>query len=1260
MRFLIAFICILIIPQAGYPVYKGKMDGVKLEFSLTRLIVKFKPEAERKVNLEVVQGNIKTGLFQLDQLNLKFSVLRQQKLFKDFRKTALKTDRFASVYILEVPEGVDLRRMREEYESLAEVEYAELDFRLDLFEEPNDPLFPHQWYLNNTGQGYLGINRIPGNYNDTQIIKYGTEDADIDALEAFERGDETTIPLVGIIDTGIDLDHEDLADHVWTNPGEIPDNGIDDDHNGFVDDYYGWDFSGDSSSTEIFGDNDPTDYYGHGTHCAGIVASVKDNETGVSGINTPCRIMAVKFFPNSFFSLGAKSIVYAADMGCDVINMSWGSPFPSKLIEDAIGYARERGVLPIAAAGNSGVEDDFYPASLLQVFTVGASNSDDEVTDFSTYGDQIEVVAPGEDILSLRADNTDMYADGGASGIEPVVHIVDDVYYLADGTSMASPGAVGVAAYVLAASPGIPPERVEEIMEQSADDIVYPYGGDSLYSPGRDIYSGYGRVNLNSALQLLSGHLAKIDYPYQNAIVSGEVVIMGTASGDSFQNYVLEYGEGYSPEEWTEIASSDVPVRSDTLGVWNSITLTGLYTLRLTEGNQNRVIVRVIASNDVYVKIISPGEGDTICGNVQIRGYTVVPDFSHYTLKYGFGESPSFWIPMDSSTKMVADNILGSLLVSFFEDMNYAFLLTVKTNAAEIYTDTVVVWVQGITAGGWVLDLPGITSFSPAVGDIDGDGYGEVVIGIDGEDSSGVWAFSHEGELETGWPKDISKKMRSSPALGDLDGDGVDDVVICYNGGVCAYRSSSSDWVRSASTSASSWSLATPLIADLETDGDLEVLTINSSGTVYAWRNDGQSVISGSNGIFAQAGNHTGNIGSPSMAVADLDKDGENEVVAAVASQAGGGVYIWDTDANPLLDPEDYPDEFLYLFGMAIVNIDEEDDLEMLVLGMDTSYSFLHAFKIDGTQPAAYPIELKGVISGWFYGNQPAIGDLDRDGILEIVITVWTVGEGRVYAWHQDGTPLGSVGSGGLLAAIGWIDDGERKGEVLSGLGDDIGEIADRIKGMNQEERFGLLSSLDEDPVFASAAETFGNPILADVNQDRHVDIIVRAGYLLGDGYERIFAWDYEGNLIPGWPLYASSETSLGTESPFTPVLVDMNRNGKLNMIMASDWPNYQLISWEFDNYFDSTTMHWPMYMHDKWHGGVFRIEDYTAGHGDTNGDGMIDAGDIIYLIDYLYREGSAPNPLELGDANCNGSVDPADVVYLINYLFRGGPPPSC
>jgi len=1198
---LIIFGGLLLQPEAAECIYSASGESASPEFAPDRLIIKLKPEADQRVSLQQVGGKVVTGLAPLDTLHRKFKVKKQERLFKEFKLTALRSDKFSSVYLLQVPGGTDLMKMKTAYEARPEVEYAELDRKLELFEAPNDPLFRHQWYLNNTGQGYWGVNRIPGHRNDTQVIKRGTVDADVDALEVFEAGREATIPLVGIIDTGVDLDHPDLADHIWVNPGEdlnhdgiiTPDeiNGLDDDHNGFADDFQGWDYSGYLDSIYVIEDNDPTDYFGHGTHCAGIVAAERGNGLGVSGLATPCRIMAVKIFPYALFSLSARGIVYAADNGCDLINMSWGSPYPSKLIEDALDYALEKGALPIAAAGNSGANDHFYPASLPQVFTVGASNSDDEVTHFSTYGEYLEVVAPGEDILSLRADSTDMYAEGGASGIEPLIHIVDSLYYLADGTSMAAPCVVGAAAHLLAASPGLSTQRIREIIEQSADDLIFPYGGDTPHCPGKDIYSGHGRVNLNSALQLLSGRLAKIDDPYENAIIAGDVAIVGTAAGAAFDNYVLEYGQGYSPEEWTEISSSASAVLKDTLGIWNSGALTGLYTLRLTVGDENQAVVHVRAANDVCVRIASPNDGDTLIRHAQVWGSAVAPDFSHYILEYGFGASPSFWIPIDTSTRMVADHILGDWLVSYLEEASYSLRLTVKTGAGQVYADTVVVHIKGLGSSDWFVELSNFGSLSPVVGDVDGDGYDEIVVGVGSpvgwRRTGGIEVFSHTGEREPGWPKDVNKNMMSSPALGDLDGDGIDDIVICCESdGIRAYLSSSPDWSAKSSVGMTySWSLATPVLADLDNDGSLEVLTVSDEGGVYAFRNDGQSVIPGKLGFFGRtsAGSSTG---FPCLSVADLDLDGQNEVIAAIASPAGGfprgGIYIWDAGGRPLFEPGSHANTFGYVYGMAVANVDQNPDLEIVVLGAGLDTVSLSAFKKDGSQADNYPIVLEDISPILWFGNHPAVGDLEGDGVLEIVVSFWALGEGRIYGWHQDGTPLGSHGSSGPLISMKSPDAEERR-ERLAVLGGDAREIMTKMRSMSRQELASLLPA-GNDPVFSSAAESFGDPVLADVSGDGNLDILARAGYFVGTGYQRLFAWDYEGGVIPGFPLYACTQPSSDSYSPYSPVLVDADRNGKLNIVLCSARPDhYKLFYWELDVAHDVSNSRWPKGMHDRW-----------------------------------------------------------------------------
>ncbi|NIM99100.1 MAG: hypothetical protein GTO24_13765, partial [candidate division Zixibacteria bacterium] len=298
--------------------------------------------------------------------------------------------------------------------------------------------------------------------------------------------------------------------------------------------------------------------------------------------------------------------------------------------------------------------------------------------------------------------------------------------------------------------------------------------------------------------------------------------------------------------------AQSIPVRKDTLGVWNSSGLTGLYTIRLTVGDHNQAVVHVRINNDVYVKITSPADGDTIVRYTEVWGYTIAPDFSRYVLEYGYGESPSFWIPIDTSTKMVAGELLGGWLVSFLEDTSYALRLTVQANTGATYADTVVVYVKSIISGGWFTELTSLGSLSPAVGDIDGDGHAEIVVGKGGSQlAGGVEVFTHRGESEVGWPRDTDRNMLSSPALGDLDGDGIDDVVICSQNRIHVYLSSSPDWSRPA------WmggcdvfsTLATAVIADLEDDGSPEVLTMNDGGTVFAWRNNGQPVISGGEGV---------------------------------------------------------------------------------------------------------------------------------------------------------------------------------------------------------------------------------------------------------------------------------------------------------------------------------------------------------------------------------------------------------------------------
>src|SRR5262249_28581701 len=201
--------------------------------------------------------------------------------------------------------------------------------------------------------------------------------------------------VVGVIDTGIDYTHPDLVANMWTNPGEIPGNGIDDDGNGFVDDVYGYDFAND--------DPDPSDDYGHGTHVAGTIGAVGNNSVGIAGVSWRVRLMAIKFIGanGSGSSSGAvRAVNYAVQMGARLTSNSWGGRGNSIALREAIAAAQAAGQLFVAAAGNSSSNNDtnpFYPASydLDNVIAVGAIESDGDRATFSNFGQTVDVYAPG-------------------------------------------------------------------------------------------------------------------------------------------------------------------------------------------------------------------------------------------------------------------------------------------------------------------------------------------------------------------------------------------------------------------------------------------------------------------------------------------------------------------------------------------------------------------------------------------------------------------------------------------------------------------------------------------------------------------------------------------------------------------------------------------------------------------------------------------------------------------------------------------------
>ncbi|MCZ6619390.1 MAG: S8 family serine peptidase [Gammaproteobacteria bacterium] len=338
--------------------------------------------------------------------------------------------------------------------------------------------------------------------------------------------------IVAVIDTGVDYLHADFgADHLWRNPNEKR-NGRDDDDNGFVDDLIGWNFVDNS--------NNPWDRSGHGTHIIGIITACTDNGLGISAINPDAVVMPLKvgnFVGQARSSAIAGAIYYAVDNGARIINLSLGGEVVTQAERLASQYAADNDVLIVVSAGNKGFKaSSFGYPSLPDVLVVGASNTSGERAGFSNFGAEVALLAPGVDVLSLRARDTDFIALSDPPDYPEGSAVVgdDENYYRASGTSFAAAIVTGVASRLMTLRPELTTNQVRRMLVHNAIDVGVP---------GVDQRSGYGRVDLVRALGadpevFIEAQISKVDLQLLDEQVL--LKIMGTANADNFASARME------------------------------------------------------------------------------------------------------------------------------------------------------------------------------------------------------------------------------------------------------------------------------------------------------------------------------------------------------------------------------------------------------------------------------------------------------------------------------------------------------------------------------------------------------------------------------------------------------------------------------------------------------------------------------------------------------------------------------------------------
>jgi len=475
-------------------------------------------------------------------LNEEYDIISIEELFSDAENTPLD-----NIYKIYVSEDTDIESIILQYESLDIVEYATPNYivKIDLLPRqytlpissenvekttittPNDPGFSQQWSLENTGQ-----------YN-------GTVDADIDSIEAWDIDTGSEDIIIAIVDTGVDFNHPDLIDNIWINEDEIPDNGIDDDNNGYVDDIHGFNFVY-LKKTDL-----PIDDNGHGTFCAGIASAVTNNEIGMSGVSWNSKIMCVKILGNNTVwttETYTNAIKYAVDNGADILSMSYGHQ-DHPVYKSVFDYAYENNAILISAAGNSNTSNTrySYPSAYENVIRVAATNQRDErcspddwgLDDFgnplgSDFGEGIDVAAPGNCFYStMPTYQVFMNYQYG----------FNHNYYLdpKGGTSWAAPTVAGIAALLLSQDPTLTNDEVRKIIRANVD----PYISDE--------YIGTGRVNAYKALTRYNTQPEIPDTPSgrTNGKPGREYTFTTTATDEDGDDlwYFWDWGDGnYS--EW--------------------------------------------------------------------------------------------------------------------------------------------------------------------------------------------------------------------------------------------------------------------------------------------------------------------------------------------------------------------------------------------------------------------------------------------------------------------------------------------------------------------------------------------------------------------------------------------------------------------------------------------------------------------------------------------------------------------------------------
>ncbi|MDZ4712777.1 MAG: S8 family serine peptidase [bacterium] len=962
------------------------------------IIIKFKSNTPTDILNNFKNNNPKSGNTSVSKLSKDFNFRNTKEVFKklnglyssneDYKKTGLD-----KIFVFEIEESkiqqvMDLGNKNEYIEYIQPNGRFKTENTTEAAFSPNDTYYSQQYYLDLIG---------------------------MQSTWDITKGDSSII--IGVIDTGMDFLHPDLQNSYKINYGEYGDgkqsNGIDDDANGFIDDWRGWDFTDEPLTGDprrgdyLEPDNDPSDdnKLSHGTATIGIINAALNNNIGISSVAPNCKVMVLRAFDAEGFGEEddvANAILYGISNGVRIFNFSFGDYIFSNLLRDVIKFAYTKNVVIVCSAGNDGSDRLHYPSAYDEVISVGASDNTDSKASFSSFGETVDIFAPGFQNLTtvrLGRGNTNYNGD----------------YEKYNGTSFAAPIVAGIAALLLSQNPSLSNEEVRGILVSTTSLLNGQTGWDHVRASGR--------INALSAIQN-SGNptVSRIFSPFQDFTFEKDTIpVEISAASPLFLSYTLSYGIGQRPSVWIPILQNQTSqVLNDTVAMWNTSGFADTsYTLRLAiNSNSGRTIEhRMIIFKDRNPPVIT----DIAFGNlIDKNNYSELILFgtNKRTLGKIYYKRKNISEPYNFILADVGTPNIGFVTEGHFGLLNgndllpnteYEFYIeaTSLNGKTAVFSDTSFYFYTqpSINTYGFIQKNYSLnySQSSNTIFDLNNNGLSDVLLNdIRKNLKLNIYEFNAGNFSKIS--NDNWDDFKVGRDEGDIDGDGKAEILLSKGRNGFVYESPSAgqlptSLIWSDSANGNFWSAR---IADTDGDGRKEILGLGTTGL--------RILESSSDNTFDQIANlnYFGPDSTPNsqnVLVEDFDNDGKKEIAFinlyyesrnSFLPKIGLSVYENNNSNNYTLTLKDSIDRLIK--GDNVIagdfNGDGKKDFALGVVSKDgdlIQYYSLYAYT--STADNTYSIlDVTDIYNYKSYAETSTkAADVDNDGKDEVLVNTGTL-----------------------------------------------------------------------------------------------------------------------------------------------------------------------------------------------------------------------------------------------------------------------------